>query len=231
MRKLLLALLIASMPMAYATETDGSWDIDCNPREEKCAVKYTKVTWEECSHTISHANSPNQCDVIKATSIWQRYVNARFGPAADIPPGFSSLFSPANGDGRKFVHPDGSELIISGSNNMEGRSGQRSSVKKVLTRSLSYLDQENKKLIYQELKDNWFVIYSQDDKNFYYERCFVDKETITTMSFQYPRSLKDKYAKIVDRISYSFANGKSSMYPNRPYIPRHKQSKPKELGI
>ncbi len=215
--------------MASANDKEGNWDIDCDPRKEKCASKYAEVTWEECANPPRSIFNDQKCDLIKAKPVWQRYINARFGAAADVPPGFMSLVSPGNGDGRTFVHPDGSELLVYGSgNNWGSRSGKRYSVKQVFEKELSDLASEKKKVIHKELKDNWFVVAYEDKKDIYYIRQFVSKDLIRVIRFKFPKSLKRNYLPIVDRVSYSFSYVKS-MYSQIPYNSQTKTSRPKQM--
>lgn len=58
-----------------------------------------------------------------AQPFWHHYANARFGTAADVPADFLADESPANGDGQRFVSPDGTaEIRIYGAFNVVGSS-------------------------------------------------------------------------------------------------------------
>ena len=149
------------------------WNINCNPSEQACSTKPAQVVLEKCETPPRWLAHTGKCDAIKASKVWQRYINPRYGVSVDIPPGFESPFGPQNGDGRTFKHPDGSELLVFGGHNLGNRKNDYFSAEDVLTSQISYLSALGINVTEKTLGKNMISLYGEDKVNIYYIIIFI----------------------------------------------------------
>lgn len=180
-----------------------TWNINCDPSEQACSTKPTQVVWEKCERPPRWLAHTGKCDAIKASKVWQRYINPRYGVSVDIPPGFESPFGPQNGDGRTFKHPDGSELLVFGGHNLGNRKNDYFSAEDVLTSQISYLSASGINITEKALGKNWISLAGEDNENFYFIKKSIDKNLIKTAQFKYSKSSSINYTNIVKRFLYS----------------------------
>ena len=134
-----------------------------------------------------------------AQTNYETYHNARFAYSISYP---SDLFIPQgeaeNGDGQKFLSRDGKvEMLVYGSNNALNQ-----------TLRARYHDEtkvrENRKVTYQVLKPEWFVVSGTEGNKVFYEKTILHNGAFKAFRIEYEKAAKAVWDPIAERISRSF---------------------------
>ncbi len=137
---------------------------------------------------------------------WVSYTNARFGTQAVYP---ADLFSPgqppANGAGLTFTARDGASITIQGTFNSTGDS--LGSYKREY-----YSKDYYPGVTYQKSGKTWFVISGIRGGSIYYEKVIFScrGDIVNMLSIVYPKTRKNFYASIVERVENSFKPGRGA---------------------
>ncbi|OOB76434.1 hypothetical protein AXF41_12215 [Clostridium haemolyticum] len=124
------------------------------------------------------------------------YTNSRFGFSINYPKNFTLKETSTNNDGAKMTLGKAT-IIVYGYNN-------------VLNDTAKSLYEEKLKNIKKEcikekvLKDNYFLISWVDKDMIYYTKTVVGKESINSLTFNYPKNKREIYDSIAQQIEKSF---------------------------
>ena len=133
---------------------------------------------------------------------YETYYNSRFNYSISYP---AQLFKPqgesANGDGQRFLSPDGrSELLVYGSNN-----ALNDSLRQVYNEELSRNSKHPHRTVsYRVIKADWFVVSGTDGDRVFYRKTFLKNGVFKTFSIEYDKNQKDKLDSVTAKISASF---------------------------
>ncbi|WP_428909761.1 hypothetical protein [Niallia sp. Krafla_26] len=138
----------------------------------------------------------------KEAAAFKTYNNARFGFSVEYPTSFTMGEPPTNDDGRSFTNGEFT-MVAYGShiNTVEDNETIEDYYHRALASSPS-------PIAYQRLGDNWYIVSYIDGFNIHYEKAMINNDVIYTLQMKYPTGQKDKYDKIVTRISNSFKAGR-----------------------
>ena len=131
---------------------------------------------------------------------WQTYVNERFGTRLQFPADtFAPEAPPENGDGRRFVAPDG-VLEVYAWENSDRESV--ASLKRRLVGADGYTD-----VTYSPSGSNWLVLSGYRGNNIFYEKYVFRDDTVHGFGVEFPAEEKPRYSPIIERMEDSFRAG------------------------
>lgn len=136
-------------------------------------------------------------------SNYRTYVNKRFSYIISYP---SDILIPqgeaANHDGQRFISKDGRvEMAVYGTNNVSDESIEE----KYQEESQDQPDESpGRTVTYKVLKGNWFVISGTEGDNIFYQKTILKGDAFLTFTISYPKTSKDPFDKITERIVRSF---------------------------
>jgi hypothetical protein len=132
---------------------------------------------------------------VHAQSTWRTYTNVRFAFAVDYPRDiFPSFTESDNSDGATFkASAPGVELRAYGSYNIDNKTPR------------AYVAEyyAGKTLTYSSVKRTSYVVSGTDGGNIFYDRCNFTGDRVLCVNLVYPAAQKDKWDKIVGRMSRS----------------------------
>jgi hypothetical protein len=146
---------------------------------------------------------PLAAGAVAQAETWRTYGNARYGTSVSYP---ADLFSPgeepANGDGLAFSASDGAKLLVFGQNNALGETPATLRKRLVADSPESY-----SAITYEKADKRSLTLSGTRGDTIFYERYVfsVPPDTIHAIVVTYPAALKDRYDRIVTRISRSLA--------------------------
>ena len=128
---------------------------------------------------------------------WQTYANRRFGYSLCYP---ADLLRPQpesdNGDGRAFVGPHGTRLLVWGGWNAIGQSvAQEKADRAHEFTNLGYA------ISYQVVRPGWFVLSGSGRGKNFYERMIVTHDRESGFSIEYPASDAELWNPIAAKLS------------------------------
>lgn len=130
----------------------------------------------------------------------EQYRNARYGYEVNVPAGFTAHPEAPNGDGRRFCAADGQvELLVYGSNNIEGKS-----LKQLLGEAALSLPV---KPAYENHGRTWFVLSWLEGSTIHYRKTFVGRGCTQSFWLSYPRELSNRYDRVATELEKSFRPG------------------------
>ncbi|MDV3002640.1 MAG: hypothetical protein N5P05_004295 (plasmid) [Chroococcopsis gigantea SAG 12.99] len=135
---------------------------------------------------------------MSSTEEYGRYCNERFGFCFDYPKNIKREPPPANGDGITFIGTDGLEITGSGINNF---------FDDTLDSEKETTAPNFERITYQARCRNWFVLSGYQRQNIIYWKTYLGKGSINHLFIRYPKTLKQKYDPLVNRVSLSFKPG------------------------
>ncbi|MBN9011078.1 MAG: hypothetical protein J0H63_13470, partial [Rhizobiales bacterium] len=138
---------------------------------------------------------------------WRTYVNERFGSTADVPSDWQAGEAPANGDGLRFLSPDGQAwMIVSGS-------FQIGSVAEAV--SILEAPNDGEQITYRHRETRLVVISGlKRDRIFYRKAILSCRDTVwNSIAFEYPASRKPVYDALVTQAAKSLKPGKGADVP------------------
>lgn len=132
---------------------------------------------------------------------YRTYHNARFDYSISYP---AKVLIPQgeaeNGDGQKFLSKDGSvEMLVYGSNNALDQT-----LPQVYQEETSSAEHPNRKVTYQVIRADWFVVSGVDGSRVFYQKTFLRRGVLKTLRIEYDQSQKATFDSITATISRSF---------------------------
>ncbi|MDE7549052.1 hypothetical protein PY793_13845 [Acetobacter fabarum] len=136
---------------------------------------------------------------------WEIYANVRFQYQICYP---SRLLKPQgesdNSDGQRFLASDGGDLTVFGGYNDVLHWTLEYTLK---TYSADLVGQKGK-ITYQVIKKDWAVFSGDDgERTEFYGKIFIRNDQFYIFELTYKKEYKNKYSKIVERISKCFTTG------------------------
>lgn len=134
---------------------------------------------------------------------WRTYVNERFGSTADVPSDWQAGEAPANGDGLRFLSPDGQAwMIVSGS-------FQIGSVAEAV--SILEAPNDGEQITYRHRETRLVVVSGlKRDRIFYRKSILSCRDTVwNNLAIEYPAARKQVFDAIVVQVAKSLRSGKS----------------------
>ena len=134
---------------------------------------------------------------------YRTYVNARFGARADVPANWRADRPPENGDGQRFISPDGkASITVSGIFHVED------TIKEAIDSrarpdgvAVTYVKRDSRGVVASGLKGDQ-IIYTRS--------ILTCRDTIwNTVWIEYPSAEKQKYDALVSRVAGSLRGGRS----------------------
>lgn len=128
------------------------------------------------------------------------YQNARYGFSIQIPGDFSQTSAGDNGAGVIFSQNSNPDVIINayGSNNINNETAVTALAAEVDRVRING---------YTATGDNWFVYSYEDAGKIVYMKQFVGEGSMATMYIEYPASMSDEGAQVVEAVMPTFAPG------------------------
>lgn len=136
-------------------------------------------------------------EVVEKYSIYNTYVNGRYGFSIEYPSDLTPQEASTNNDGIYFSNVDNTvELIAWGSNNIEG-----SSAESLYKQDMLYVPSENHITWCNDYAYNltWY-----DDEYMYHKYSIVGKGSINTFTFKSPIDNRELYEYVIERLDKSF---------------------------
>jgi len=169
---------------------------------------------------LEGAVRPDDQDLfVPAGSDWTTYHNARFGTTVAFPDRlFEILPISENGGGRQFTTAAGdARLEIYAWENVEGVTPQALQLRLVDAAGYG-------RVIYRSVGRNWLVLSGLRSGKVFYEKYLFDAASDTVHSFtvEYPRSRKDIFNPVVDRMENSLHVGAPPADPEERFVPTDK---------
>ncbi|WP_338790098.1 hypothetical protein [Bernardetia sp. MNP-M8] len=131
--------------------------------------------------------------LISSCSTQSTYCNERFEYCLDYPAVFEPFGSSKSNDGQIFYIDGGKiELLVWGSVNGQNRT---------LEQEKQYISQ-NRKVEYQTINSNFFVISGFENGKVYYLRTEKTGTGFRSFEIRYPKEEKETYDKFVEKISF-----------------------------
>lgn len=134
------------------------------------------------------------------SDVYREYYNSRYGFSVDYPGNYIRRKPPTNGDGQKFVSPNGKvDITVFGGNNISD-----STIKDEYN---ALLNENAGSVGYKALSDDWFVVSWIDNGTIYYQKTFLGSGCENTLLLAYPEDVKDQASPIVENMEASFKPG------------------------
>ena len=121
-----------------------------------------------------------------APPVYKTYHNARFGYRIDFPVDFRPEPEPDNGDGRRFVSADGQTVLTAyaGYNALDrGLAADRQLARQSW-------QEKHVTLTLDQLTRTGYVLSGQVKGRIFYEKTFLQRNTLTTFLWEYPAARK-----------------------------------------
>lgn len=136
---------------------------------------------------------------------WGHYTNPRFGYSIDVPPEFSAVVEPDNGDGGVSTSQDKlSQLAVWGSNLVTGGLAED------FASRVAEAQSDGWEIGYRRETPEWAVWSgSQQGRLFYAKAIKLCGEQAAYFLLEYPRARKESFDPIVERLSNSLKNLRS----------------------
>jgi hypothetical protein len=130
-----------------------------------------------------------------AQTQWATYTNARFAFAVDYPRDvFTGFTESDNSDGATFkTNAPGVELRAWGSYNIDNKSPRATVAERYAGKTLDY----------SSVKRDSYVASGTNGGNIFYDRCNFTGDRVLCVALVYPAAQKEKWDKIVARVSRS----------------------------
>ena len=138
---------------------------------------------------------------VLAQAGYRTYHNARFDYSISYPAGVLIPQGEAeNGDGQKFQSKDGRvEMLVYGSNNALDQT-----LRQMYQQEHSVTEHPNRRVTYQVLRADWFVVSGVDGDRVFYQKTFLRHGVFKTFRIEYDQSQKAAFDSITGTISRSF---------------------------
>uniref|UniRef100_A0A7V4LDC1 Uncharacterized protein n=1 Tax=Desulfobacca acetoxidans TaxID=60893 RepID=A0A7V4LDC1_9BACT len=129
---------------------------------------------------------------------WDTYANARFGYALSYPRDrFIPQGEAANGDGQRFVSPDGEAVLtVWGSHNALGQS--------LTAHCREAAAGFGGRVTYQVIKPGWYVISGVTGNRLYYQKTYLVDDMFKSFSLEYPAARRGEYDPLAAALGRSF---------------------------
>lgn len=131
-----------------------------------------------------------------ALSPYVTYTNDRFGFSVDVPESFEPQPPPQNGDGRRFLSPDGTgEIAVFGANDATGEG---------LVGARERTEAAYAEVTYRTTVPDGFIVSGLRDGRIGYTKVVARDGAILTLDLAYPEADRKRYDDVVARASRSF---------------------------
>jgi hypothetical protein len=122
-----------------------------------------------------------------APPAYKTYHNARFGYHIDYPADFRPQPEAENGDGRRFVSPDGQAVLsaYAGYNALDGGLAEQREIARA-----SWQEKKHATLTLDQLTRTGYVLSGQVKGRIFYEKTVLKNNTLTTFLWEYPATRK-----------------------------------------
>jgi hypothetical protein len=129
---------------------------------------------------------------------YERYCNDRFNFSILYPDGLlNTQDAPQNNDGRTFISSDRNIVMkVFGRYNVQN--------KDIETLYRQQLNQTNRKITYNTLGEDYFVVSGYENNQLFYDKVMFDNNRILNLNIDYNKSLQPEFDPIVAEISNSF---------------------------
>jgi hypothetical protein len=132
-----------------------------------------------------------------AAPAYKTYHNQRFGYRIDYPADFRPQPEAGNGDGRRFLSPDGQAVLsaYAAYNALDdGLAGNRKLARQ-------YWQEQHATLTLDQLTRTGYVLSGQVDGRIFYEKTVLKSNTLTTFVWKYPAARKAAMDAVVQHTS------------------------------
>lgn len=124
--------------------------------------------------------------VLLAPPTYRTYHNARFGYRIDYPADFKPQPEPTNGDGRRFVSPDG-QTVLTAYAGYQVLDGGLAEYRKM---ARERWQEQHATLVLDQKTSTGFVLSGTVKGRIFYEKTVLKDSTLTTFEWQYPTARK-----------------------------------------
>jgi hypothetical protein len=149
-------------------------------------------------------NGPNNDDVntvevFKTNDAgFNRYVNARFQYAVDVPVAVNQAYESTNGDGCTFIDTvDNANYVVYGANNT-----MKMSIRDLYNMDMGVVNFPT--LTSKAFTKNSYAVSWEKDNVGFYKKVVLNKDTYTSFGVVYPLAKKAQYKKIIAHMDKSF---------------------------
>ncbi|MBX9719998.1 MAG: hypothetical protein K2X81_01280, partial [Candidatus Obscuribacterales bacterium] len=160
--------------------------------------------------TATSASMQSETEVPQIRQVsdqYNRYVNPRFQFGIDFPAQLKPGEEPENGDGRRFLSPDGSvDLTAYGQSAFATVDGTKWTLASLLADSLAHRKQDGDQVTFSKKGRDWIVVSGfSGDKIFYY-KAMIHNDFVKCFEINYPKSRKLEFDPVVSHVANSFTN-------------------------
>ena len=121
-----------------------------------------------------------------APPTYRTYHNARFGYRIDYPADFKQQPEPTNGDGRRFVSPDG-QTVLTAYASYNALDGGLADYRKL---ARERWQEEHATLVLDQKTSTGFALSGTVKGRIFYEKTVLKAGTLTTFEWEYPAARK-----------------------------------------
>lgn len=144
-------------------------------------------------------------DSERTSKLYKRYVNPRFKYGIDYPGFMRADPEPDNADGLHFRSHDGqSELTVYGQSEYATVDGSAWTIAKLKEDAIANRRQDKDTITYQRAGKDWFVLSGYSGDKIYYFKAMIHGGNVKCFELKYPKSRKQEFDPIVNRIVSSF---------------------------
>jgi hypothetical protein len=167
--------------------------------KQLCIIRCMSLAAAICASLAGLALAADATADFQASDV---YRNARFGYSLCYP---GKLLIPQreseNGDGRKFLAKDGSELAAWGAYNV-----MDNTVAQQMQDAISGVQKDGGTVTYQVAKGDWFVISGELGGKVYYQKTLRHEDQFASFRLTYSRDAAGRYDLIVRQLSNCLRN-------------------------
>src|SRR5699024_9292450 len=137
-------------------------------------------------------------------------VNDRFGFSVEYPDNFTADSIPDNNGGIT-VHDDNATLTVFGTHGWSSTNGdyvtilEVDSIEAIYEQEIADLEGTGLEVSYKSMKDNWYVISYTNGSHIVYQKSIMASDFLATLMIEYPESVQEKYAPIVEHATETFS--------------------------
>ena len=132
------------------------------------------------------------------------YVNDRFGFSVEYPNNFIVDTIPENSDGIT-IHDDNATIIVSGTYGWSSTNddyvtiSEVDSIEAIYEQEIADLEGTGLEVGYKSMKENSYVISYTNELHIVYQKSIIASDFLATLMIEYPESVQEKYAPIVEQ--------------------------------
>src|SRR5699024_386175 len=138
------------------------------------------------------------------------YGNDRFGFSVEYPDNFTADSIPDNNGGIT-VHDDNATLTVFGTHGWSSTNGdyitisEVDSIETIYKQEIADLEGIGLDVVYKSMTYNWYVISYTNGSNIVYQKSIMASYSLATLMIEYPESVHEKCAPIVEDATESFS--------------------------